>query len=32
MKIPEEFKKEIDYIPIDLVIQNEEKFIELINN
>jgi len=32
MKIPEEFKKEIDYIPIDLVIQNEEKFIELLNN
>ena len=32
MKIPEEFKKEIDFIPIDLVIQNEEKFIELLNN
>ena len=32
MKIPEEFKKEIDYIPIDLVIQNEEAFIELLNN
>ena len=32
MKIPEEFKKEIDFIAIDLVIQNEEKFIELLNN
>ena len=32
MKIPEEFKKEIDFIAIDLIIQNEEKFIELLNN
>ena len=32
MKIPEEFKKEIDFIAIDLIIQNEEKFIKLLNN
>ena len=32
MKIPEKFKKEIDFIAIDLIIQNEEKFIELLNN
>ena len=32
MKIPEEFKKEIDFITIDLIIQDEEKFIELLNN
>ena len=32
MKIPEEFKKEIDFIAIDLIIENEEKFIELLNN
>ena len=32
MKIPEEFKKEIDFIAINLIIQNEEKFIELLNN
>ncbi len=32
MKIPEEFKNEIEFIAIDLIIQNEEKFIELLNN
>ena len=32
MKIPEDFKKEIDFVAIDLIIQNEEKFIELLNN
>ena len=32
MKIPEKFKKEIDFIAIDLVIQNEKKFIELLDN
>ena len=32
VKIPEEFKKEIDFITMDLIIQNEEKFIELLNN
>tara|TARA_B100001057_G_C22673931_1_gene881055 strand:- start:149 stop:1081 length:933 start_codon:yes stop_codon:yes gene_type:complete len=32
MKIPEKFKKEIDYIAIDLIIQNEKEFIELLNN
>ena len=30
MKIPEKFKKEIDYLTIDLVIQDEKKLIELI--
>jgi len=30
MKIPEEFKKEINFLTIDLVIQNEKKLIELI--
>ena len=30
MKIPEEFKKEIDFIAIDLIIQNEEKFIFIL--
>ena len=32
MKIPDKFKKKIDFIAIDLVIQNENKFIELLNN
>ena len=32
MKVPEEFKKEIDFITINLIIQDEEKFIELLNN
>ena len=32
MKIPEEFKEEIDFVAIDLIIQNEEKFIDLLNN
>ena len=32
MKIPDKFKKEIDFIAIDLVIQNENEFIELLNN
>ena len=31
MKIPEEFKKEIEYLNIDLIIQNENKLIELLN-
>ena len=30
MKIPEEFKKEINFLTIDLVIQDEKKLIELI--
>ena len=30
MKIPEKFKKEIDYLAIDLVIQNKKKLIELL--
>ena len=32
MKIPEKFKKEIDFLSIDLVIQNEEKLVEFLNN
>ncbi len=32
MKIPEKFKKDINFIAIDLVIQNENKFIEFLNN
>ena len=31
MKIPEEFKKEIEFINIDLIIQNENKLIEFLN-
>ena len=31
MKIPEEFKKEIEFINIDLNIQNENKLIEFLN-
>ena len=30
MKIPEEFKKEINFLNIDLVIQDERKLIELL--
>jgi len=30
MKIPEQFKKEIDFLAIDLVIQDEKKLIELL--
>ena len=30
MKIPQEFKKEINFLTIDLIIQNEEKLIELL--
>ena len=30
MKIPEKFKKEIDFLAIDLVIQDEKKLIELL--
>ena len=32
MKIPDKFKKEIDFLTIDLIIQNEDKLIELLNN
>ena len=30
MKIPKEFKKEINFLSIDLVIQDERKLIELL--
>ena len=30
MKIPEQFKKDIDFLAIDLVIQDEEKLIKLL--
>jgi hypothetical protein len=30
MKIPEKFKKEINFLTIDLVIQDEKKLIELL--
>ena len=30
MKIPEEFKKEINFLTIDLIIQDEKKLIELL--
>ena len=32
MKIPDKFKKEIDFLTIDLIIQNEDELIELLNN
>jgi tetraacyldisaccharide 4'-kinase len=32
MKIPEKFKKEIDFLAIDLIIKNENKLVELLNN
>ena len=32
MKVPDQFKKEIDYLTIDLVIENENKLIDLLNN
>jgi hypothetical protein len=28
MKIPEKYKKEIDFLSIDLIIQNENKLID----
>ena len=31
MKIPQEFKKEINFLTIDLIIQDERKLIELLN-
>jgi tetraacyldisaccharide 4'-kinase len=30
MKIPQEFKKEINFLTIDLIIQDERKLIELL--
>ena len=30
MKLPEKFKKEIDFLAIDLIIQDERKLIELL--
>ena len=30
MKIPEQFKKDIDFLAIELVIQDEKKLIELL--
>jgi len=30
MKIPEEFKKEINFLTIDLVIKDEKKLIDLL--
>ena len=30
MKIPEQFKKNIDFLTIDLVIQDEKSLIELL--
>ena len=30
MKIPEKFKKDIDYLTIDLVIRDEKKLTELM--
>ena len=32
MKVPDEFKKEINFIAIDLIIKNEDEFVELLNN
>ena len=32
MKIPDEFKKEIDFLEIDLIIENENKLIDLLKN
>ncbi len=31
VKIPEKFKKEIDFLAIDLIIQDEERLIDLLN-
>ena len=31
-KIPDEFRKNIKILAIDLIIENDNKFIELINN
>ena len=30
MKVPDEFKKEINFLAIDLIIQNEKEFIDLL--
>ena len=30
MKIPEKFKKEIDFLAIDLVVKDEKKLIDLL--
>ena len=32
MKIPEKFKKEIEFLTIDLIIQDENRLIELLDN
>ena len=32
MKIPDEFKKEIDFLEIDLIIENENELIDLLKN
>ncbi len=32
MKIPDKFKSEIDFLSIDLIIENENKLVELLNN
>jgi tetraacyldisaccharide 4'-kinase len=32
MKVPDKFKKEIEFLTIDLVIQNENELIKLLNN
>ncbi len=32
MKIPDKFKKEINFLAIDLIVQNENKLIELLKN
>ncbi len=32
MKVPDEFKKEIDFLNIDLIIENEDKLVELLKN
>ena len=32
MKIPKNFKKEIDFLAIDLVIENENKLVELLKD
>ena len=32
MKIPEKFKKEIKFLSIDLIIQNENQLIELLKS
>ena len=32
MKVPLKLKKEIEFLTIDLIIQNEDKLIDLLNN